>query len=115
MLIKFGGEEGEALLRGLLAPSKVPSLVHFVRGLVGMDRAGAQAAFSKLLSNQSLAPSQIRFVEMNLRQIRRRTKSLNVDSPLFNMREIVFASKRKGPPGRKPGSNQPNAASTVVF
>ena len=48
---------------------KAPSLVHFVRSLVGMDRAAAQVAFSKLLSNQSLAPPRIRFVEMIIEQL----------------------------------------------
>ncbi len=69
MLIKIGEEDGKALLEGLLARSHAPSLVHFVRGLVGMDRAAAQAAFSKLLSNQSLTPPQIRFVEMIIEQL----------------------------------------------
>jgi type I restriction enzyme R subunit len=44
-------------------------LVHFVRGLVGMDRAAAQAAFSRLLCNQSPTPPQIRFVEMIIEQL----------------------------------------------
>jgi type I restriction enzyme, R subunit len=69
MLIKVGNEDGEALLKGMLAQTKAPSLVHFVRGLVGMDRAAAQAAFAKLLSNQSLTPPQIRFVEMIIEQL----------------------------------------------
>ncbi len=33
------------------------------------DRAAAQAAFSRLLSNQSLTPPQIRFVEMIIEQL----------------------------------------------
>src|SRR3954453_23982370 len=69
MLMKIGEADGETLLKGLLAQSKAPSLVHFVRGLVGMDRAAAHAAFSKLLSNQSLTPPQIRFVEMIIEQL----------------------------------------------
>jgi type I restriction enzyme, R subunit len=69
MLIEIGDADGEALLKGLLAQSKAPTLVHFVRGLVGMDRVAAQAAFSKLLSNQSLTPPQIRFVEMIIEQL----------------------------------------------
>ena len=69
MLIKIGEADGEALLKGMLAQSNAPSLVHFVRGLVGMDRAAAQAAFSRLLSNQSLTPPQIRFVEMIIEQL----------------------------------------------
>lgn len=69
MLVKVGEEDGETLLKGMLAQTKAPSLVHFVRGLVGMDRAAAQAAFSKLLSNQSLTAPQIRFVEMIIEQL----------------------------------------------
>ncbi len=69
MLVKIGEADGEALLKGMLAQSKAPSLVHFVRGLVGMDRAAAQAAFARLLSNQSLTPPQIRFVEMIIEQL----------------------------------------------
>jgi type I restriction enzyme R subunit len=34
-----------------------------------MDRAAAQEAFSTLLSNQSLSPPQIRFVEMIIDQL----------------------------------------------
>ena len=69
MLTKIGEADGETLLKGMLAQSKAPSLVYFVRSLVGMDRAAAQAAFSKLLSNQSLTPPQIRFVEMIIEQL----------------------------------------------
>ena len=69
MLVKIGESDGQELLKGLLAQSRAPSLAHFVRGLVGMDRAAAQAAFSKLLSNQSLTPPQIRFVEMIIEQL----------------------------------------------
>jgi type I restriction enzyme R subunit len=69
MLIQIGEADGEALLKGLLAQTKAPTLAHFVRGLVGMDRAAAQAAFSKLLTNQGLTPPQIRFVEMIIEQL----------------------------------------------
>lgn len=69
MLVKIGEKEGEVLLKGLLAQSRSPSLAYFVRSLVGMDRAAAQAAFAKLLSNQSLTPPQIRFVEMIIDQL----------------------------------------------
>jgi type I restriction enzyme, R subunit len=69
MLITIGAADGEALLKGLLAQSQAPSLAHFVRGLVGMDRAAAQAAFSTLLSSESLTPPQIRFVEMIIDQL----------------------------------------------
>ena len=69
MLVKIGEENGETLPKGLLAQSEAPSLAHFVRSLVGMDRAAAQAAFSKRLSNQSMTPPQIRFVEMIIEQL----------------------------------------------
>ena len=35
---------------------EAPSLPYFVRGLVGMDRAAAQAAFSGFLNDRSLTP-----------------------------------------------------------
>ena len=57
------------LLTGLLARSEAPSLAHFVRNMVGMDRAAAQRAFSGFLSDQSLTPPQIRFVEMVIDQL----------------------------------------------
>lgn len=69
MLVQIGEEDGESLLQGLLAQHKAASLAHFVRSLVGMGRAAAQKAFSRLLSNQSLTPPQIRFVEMIIEQL----------------------------------------------
>ena len=69
MLVQIGETDGEELLKGMLARSKAPSLVYFVRELVGMDRAAAQEAFSELLSIQSLSPQQIRFVEMIIEQL----------------------------------------------
>ncbi|HYD47975.1 MAG TPA: type I restriction-modification enzyme R subunit C-terminal domain-containing protein [Terriglobales bacterium] len=68
-LIEIGEGDGETLLRGLLARSEAPSLAHFVRGLIGMDRAAAQALFSEFLSNRSLTAPQIRFVEMVIEQL----------------------------------------------
>lgn len=68
-LAEIGEEDGETLLQGLLARSDAPSLAHFVRGLVGLDRAAAKAAFSQFLSDRSLAPAQIRFVEMVIDQL----------------------------------------------
>lgn len=56
-------------MSGLLERSGAPSLGHFVRGLVGMDRAAAQAAFSRFLGDRSLNPAQIRFVEMIIDQL----------------------------------------------
>ncbi len=46
-----------------------PSLAHFVLGLVGLDRAAAQSAFSEFLNDRSLTPPQIRFVEMVIDQL----------------------------------------------
>ena len=69
MLVEIGEEEGETLLSDLLARSQAPSLVHFVRSLVGMDRAAVQAAFSQFLSDESLSARQIRFVELIIDQL----------------------------------------------
>jgi type I restriction enzyme R subunit len=68
-LVKIGADDGETLLSGLLERSGAPSLVHFVRGMVGMDRAAAQAAFSRLLSDRSLTATQIRFIELVIDQL----------------------------------------------
>ena len=68
-LVEIGEEDGQQLLSGLLARSKAPSLAHFVRSLVGMDRVAAQAAFARFLSDASLTPPQIRFVEMVIDQL----------------------------------------------
>lgn len=68
-LVEIGEEEGKALLKELLERSEAPSLPHFVRGLVGLDRAAAQEAFSDYLSDRSLSESQIRFVEMVVDQL----------------------------------------------
>ena len=48
---------------------QAPSLIHFVRSMVGMDRTAAQAAFSKFLNDRSLNASQIRFIEMVIDQL----------------------------------------------
>lgn len=68
-LAEIGDGDGESLLAGLLARSGSPSLPHFIRGLVGMDRAAAQAAFADFLSDRSLTANQIRFVEMVIDQL----------------------------------------------
>ena len=68
-LAEIGEEDGQTLFSGLLARSEAPSLAHFVRSMVGMDRAAAQQAFSGFLSDQSLTPPQIRFVEMVIDQL----------------------------------------------
>ena len=68
-LAEIGEDDGEELLKGLLTRSEAPSLAHFVRNMVGMDRVAAQRAFSGFLSDQSLTPPQIRFVEMVIDQL----------------------------------------------
>ncbi|CAN5247391.1 hypothetical protein BH24PSE2_BH24PSE2_20640 [soil metagenome] len=69
MLSRIGQDDGERLLSGLLTRSEAPSLVHFVRSLVGMDRRAAQAAFGSFLNDRSLTPQQIRFIEMVIDQL----------------------------------------------
>ena len=68
-LVEVGEQDGETLFAGLLARSESPSLAHFVRSLVGLDRAAAQAAFSGFLADRSLTPPQIRFIEMVIDQL----------------------------------------------
>ena len=68
-LIEIGEDDGKTLLTGLLARSDAPSLAHFVRSMVGMDRAAAQEVFSEFLSNRTLTPPQIRFIEMVIDQL----------------------------------------------
>jgi len=68
-LVQIGEEDGESLLSDLLVRSETPSLAHFVRSLVGMDRTAAQAAFSQFLGDRSLTPPQIRFIEMIIDQL----------------------------------------------
>ena len=68
-LVEIGQDDGETLLTGLLARSEAPSLAHFVRSLVGLDRSAAQSAFSEFLNDRSLTSPQIRFVEMVIEQL----------------------------------------------
>jgi type I restriction enzyme R subunit len=69
ILVQIGEGEGKELLTGLLERSEAPTLAYFVRTLVGMDRAAAQSAFSDYLSDRSLTPQQMRFVEMVIDQL----------------------------------------------
>ena len=76
------------MLSGLLARSEAPSLAHFVRTLVGLDRAAAQAAFSEFLNDHSLNPPQIRFVELVIDQLTARgvmEASALYDAPFSNI------------------------------
>ncbi len=68
-LVKIGEDDGRSLLSSLLERSASPSLVHFIRNLVGMDRTAAQTAFSEFLSDRSLTPPQIRFIELIIDQL----------------------------------------------
>jgi type I restriction enzyme R subunit len=68
-LAAIGDADGETLLAGLLERSGSPSLVHLIRGIVGMDRAAAQAAFAGFLNDRSLTAPQIRFIEMVIDQL----------------------------------------------
>ena len=67
-LVEIGEDDGQTLLTGLLARSNA-SLAHFVRSMVGMDRAAAQEVFSEFLSNRNLTTPQIRFIEMVIDQL----------------------------------------------
>jgi type I restriction enzyme R subunit len=69
ILIQIGNGDGPTLLSGLLERSEAPSLPYFVRSLVGMDRAAAQATFAEYLSDRSLTTQQMRFVEMVIEQL----------------------------------------------
>ena len=68
-LVEIGEDDGESLLSGLLNRSGAPSLAHFIRSMVGMDRTAAQTAFSDFLGDRSLTPDQIRFIEMVIDQL----------------------------------------------
>ncbi len=100
-LAEIGEEDGQTLLSGLLARNEAPSLVHFVRHLVGLDRSAAQAAFSGFLADRSLTPQQIRFVEMVIDQLTARgvmEASALYESPFSNLHDggpdALFADKK---------------------
>jgi type I restriction enzyme R subunit len=99
-LTEIGEEDGKTLLTGLLAHSGTPSLAYFVRSLVGMDRASAQAAFSSYLNDRSLTPQQMRFIEMVIDQLTARgvmEASALYDPPFSDLHaggpEELFAGK----------------------
>jgi type I restriction enzyme, R subunit len=99
-LAEIGEEDGETLLSDLLSRSGAPSLAHFVRSLVGMDRAAAQAAFSRFLSDRSLTAPQIRFIELIIDQLTARgvmDASALYEPPFSNLHaggpEELFAGK----------------------
>jgi type I restriction enzyme R subunit len=92
-LAEIGEEDGETLLSQLVTRSGAPSLAHFVRGLVGLDRAAAQAAFSDFLSDRSLTTPQIRFVEMVIDQLT--SRGIMEASALY---EAPFSALHSGGP-----------------
>lgn len=92
-LVEIGKDDGQALLTGLLVRNDSPSLAHFVRSMVGMDRAAAQEAFSEFLSNRSLTTQQIRFIEMIIDQLTAR--GIMEPSALY---EAPFSSVHAGGP-----------------
>ena len=92
-LVEIGEDDGRTLLTGLLARSDAPSLAHFVRSKVGMDRAAAQEVFSEFLSNRSLTTPQIRFIEMVIEQLTAR--GVMEPSALY---EAPFSSVHAGGP-----------------
>lgn len=68
-LVEIGAYSGPSLLSSLLQRNGAPTLAHFIRSMVGLDRAAAQAAFSEFLNDRSLTTPQIRFVEMVIEQL----------------------------------------------
>lgn len=100
MLTEVGEDDGATLLSGLLARSGAPSLAHFVRSLVGMDRSAAQATFSQYLNDRSLTARQIRFIEMVIDQLTARgvmAASALYEPPFSNLHaggpDALFAGK----------------------
>ena len=69
MLVQIGEDQGESLLVGLLQRTESPSLVHFVRRAVGLDRAAVQELFSEYLQTKGLTSAQIRFIETLIDQL----------------------------------------------
>ena len=92
-LVEIGEDDGWTLLTSLMARSDAPSLAHFVRSMVGMDRAAAQEIFSEFLSNRSLTTPQIRFIEMVIDQLTAR--GVMHPSALY---EAPFSSVHAGGP-----------------
>jgi len=101
-LVSIGEDDGPSLLGGLLARSESPSLAHFVRRMVGMDRTTALAAFSEFLTDRSLTPPQIRFVELIIDQLTARgivEASALYEPPFSNLHaggpDELFAGKKQ--------------------
>lgn len=87
-LAEIGDEDGKTLLSGLLTQSDAPSLAHFVRNLIGLDRSAAQSLFAEFLTDRSLTPKQIRFIEMVVDQLTARgimEASMLYEPPFSNL------------------------------
>jgi len=100
-LAEIGEEDGEILLSELLVNSGAPSLVHFIRSLVGLDRSAAQSLFTEFLTDRSLTPPQIRFIEMVIDQLTARgvmEESVLYEPPFSNLHsggpETLFVDKK---------------------
>ena len=100
ILVGIGEDDGETLLSSLLVRSEAPSLAHFVRSLVGMDREAAQGAFAAFLGDRSLTPPQIRFIETVVEQLTARgimEASALYEPPFTNLHaggpDALFAGK----------------------
>ena len=99
-LVEIGNDDGQRLLKDMLTQTQAPSLAWFVRSLVGMDRNAAQTAFSQFLSDRSLNPTQIRFIELVVEQLTARgviEPSALYESPFTDMDtggpEAIFQGK----------------------
>ena len=100
ILQEIGEDQGKELLYVLLARSGAPTLAHFVRSLVGMDRRAAQAAFAVFLQDRSLSSQQIRFIEMVIEQLTARGvmgAAALYEAPFSNLHaggpDVLFAGK----------------------
>lgn len=100
VLVDLGEEEGETLLSGLLERTGAPSIAHFVRSLVGLDRSAAKSLFAEFLNDQSLTTSQIRFIETIIDQLTARgimEASALYEPPFSNLHsggpDMLFAGK----------------------
>ena len=101
-LVEIGEDDGDQLLSALLATTEAPSLAHFVRSLVGMDRSAVQTAFSTFLEDRSLTPVQIRFIELVIDQLTARgvmDAGALYEAPFVNLHaggpDALFAGKEK--------------------
>ena len=84
----------------LLGQREAPDLVTFIRTMVGMDRAAAQEAFSRFLSDSSLNADQMRFVELIVDQLTSRgvmNAAALYEAPFTQIHdegpEVLFAGK----------------------